>query len=116
MAKLKLVKKVDAVTGGSELELSVTKKLGPVNTFAEVGSSGPDDRSFSDSELTPGPAMMPINPNNTYSIAWAGAFVKDGSVTLRVRVLDPQGKVLVNKTFTVQGKAKEKFFRLILVP
>jgi hypothetical protein len=116
MPKLKLVKKVDAVLGGATLELSVTKKLGPVSTFAEVGSSGTDDGSFSDSQLTPGPAVMPIDAANTYSIAWAGTFVEEGSVTLRVRVLDPADTVLVNKTFVVQGKARELFFRLILVP
>jgi hypothetical protein len=116
MPKLRLVKKLEAVAGGSTLEMSVTKKLGPVATHAEVGSSGSDDGSFSDSQLTPGPAVMPINPENTYTVAWEGAFVKEGSVTLRVRVLGANENVLASKSVTVQGKAKEVFFRAILVP
>jgi len=116
MAKLKLIKKMDTVTGGSTLELSVTKKQGPVATSAEVGSSGGDDDSFTDSQLTPGPAVVQLNAANTYSVVWSGAFVKEGSATLRLKVLDAQGNVLANKTVPVKGKAKEVFFRAVLVP
>lgn len=116
MANLKLIKKMEAVTGGSTLELSVTKKLGPVATSAEVGSSGTDDKSFTDTQLTPGPAVVPLNPENTYSVVWSGAFVKEGSATLRLRVLDIQGSILASKTVLVKGKAKEVFFRAVLVP
>ncbi len=116
MASLKFIKKLDAVVGGSRLELSVTKKLGPVSTTAEVGSSGTDDRSFSDSQLTPGPATMPMDPANVYAIVWRVAFTRDGSATLKVRVVDAQGNVLTNKNITVKGKANQVQFRAIVVP
>jgi hypothetical protein len=111
---LKLIKKMDTITSASTLELSVSKKDGPVATAVEVGSTGNDDESFTDKQLTPGPASMPLDPKNSYNIVWSGAFVKKGSATLRVRVLDANGDR--TKTVTVQGKAKETFFRLVMIP
>jgi|GEM_PF-6199477 len=116
MAKLKFIKKLAVFTGGSSLELTVTKQLGPVATSADVASTGTDDAHFSDKKLTPGPAMKPLNPANSYSILWQGAFVKDGSATLTVRVLDATGKVLTTKVVSVAGQAGDVFFRIILVP
>jgi hypothetical protein len=115
-SKLKLVKKLDAVTNPSTLALSVAKNGGPVATTAEVASTGPDDQRFSDSQLTPGPAQKALDPSNSYSIVWTGAFVAAGSVTLRVQILDSQGVNHTNKAVTVQGKAGEVFFRVILIP
>jgi hypothetical protein len=114
-AKLTLTKKMKAVAGASRLEMSVTKTGGPVTTRAEVGSTGSDDQKFQDSQLTPGPAVKPLNPNNTYSILWHGAFVLAGSATLRVRVFDAQGNA-TNKQVTVQGKKGDEFFRVVLIP
>ena len=116
MPTLRFIKKVNVVIGGKSLELTVTKTLGPVDTSAEVGSTGSDDASFKDSQLTPGPAVMPLNTANTYAIVWIVAFVHDGSATLRVRVLDAQGAVLASKNVTVQGKAGQVIFRAVLVP
>lgn len=114
--KLKLIKKMAAVTAPSTLEMKVTKTGGPVSTAAEVGSTASDDASFTDSQLTPGPTTMPLNPTNSYAIAWTGAFVKAGTATLNVRVVREDGTVKETKPVRVQGKAKEKFFRLVLVP
>jgi hypothetical protein len=112
---LKLIKKMDTLTSDSTLALSVSKKDGPAATTVEVGSTGSDDKSFSDKQLTPGPASMPLDPENSYSIVWVGALVKKGSVTLKVEVTDDAGAVRT-KSVTVQGEAKEKFFRLVMIP
>jgi len=113
---LKLIKKMDAFTSPSTVELSVSKKDGPVSTAVEVGSTGSDDKSFTDKQLTPGPASMPLNPANSYNVVWSGAFVKKGSATLKVRVFDTSGALHGTKSVTVQGEAKEKFFRLVMIP
>ncbi len=112
---LKLIKKMAAVTSASTLSLSVSKKA-TVATSVEVGSTGSDDKSFTDKQLTPGPAQMPLNPANSYNIVWSGAFVTKGSVTLKVEVLDMNGAVKGKKSVTVQGQAKDKFFRLVMIP
>ncbi len=116
MPNLTTIKKLDVLTAPAKLELSVSKKGGPVNTRAEVGSSGPDDGKFTDKQLTPGPAVMPLDPKNTYAILWRGAFVKAGTATLHVVVRDPQGGVVQDKRFTVKGKAKDEFVRVVLLP
>jgi hypothetical protein len=113
---LKMIKKMAAVSSASTLELSVSKKDGPVATSVEVGSTGADDKSFTDKQLTPGPASKPLDPANSYNIVWVGAFVKKGSATLKVRVVDASGAVQGTKTITVQGEAKETFFRLLMIP
>jgi hypothetical protein len=112
---LKLIKKMDAITSASTLNLSVSKNA-TASTSVEVGSTGNDSKSFTDKQLTPGPASMPLNPANSYNIVWAGAFVTKGSVTLKVQVLDANGTVHGTKSLTVQGEAKEKFFRLVMIP
>jgi len=112
----KAIHKLEAVAGGSTLELTVTKAQGPVATMVEVGSTGNDDAHFRDSDLTPGPAVKQLDPANTYAIVWSGAFVEDGSATLRLRVLDAHGTVLVSKSVTVKGKSKEVFFRVVMLP
>jgi len=56
---LKLIKKMDAITSASTLNLSVSK-TSEVSTSVEVGSTGSDDKSFTDKQLTPGPASMPL--------------------------------------------------------
>ena len=68
-----------AIAGGSVLELTVTREAGPVATSAGVASTGSDEQHFSDSELTPGPAEKNLDPANTYSILWDGAFADQGS-------------------------------------
>jgi|KBSSwiStaDraftv2_1062776.scaffolds.fasta_scaffold17700_4 hypothetical protein len=73
------------------LELSVMKKGGPVSTSVEVGSSGDDDRMFSDQQLTSGTAKMPLLPGNTYTVVWQGAFVKPGTAVLHVEGNTSQG-------------------------
>ena len=111
---LKLIKKMDAITSASTLNLSVSK-TSEVSTSVEVGSTGSDDKSFTDKQLTPGPASMPLKSENSYNIVWSGAFVKKGSVTLKVQVVDANGAVRT-KSVTVQGEAKDKFFRLVMIP
>lgn len=113
---LKLIKKMDTFTGPSTLELSVSKKDGPVATAVEVGSTGNDDRSFTDKQLTPGPASMPLDPANSYNVVWSGAFVKKGSATLRLQVFDASGALQGTRSVTVRGEAKDKFFRLVMIP
>jgi hypothetical protein len=80
-----------AAPPSGSLELSVTKNGGPVATSVEVGSSGTDDRTFSDKELTPGPAKMPLISGNTYTVVWQGAFVKPGTAVLHVKGSTSQG-------------------------
>lgn len=112
----KLIKKLDTITSSSTLQLSVTKKDGPVSTAVEVGSTGSDDQSFTDKQLTPGPASKPLDGGNSYSIVWTGAFVKDGSTTLKVQVFEANGDLHGGKTVTVSGKAGDVFFRLVMIP
>lgn len=114
--KLKMIKKMSSISSASTLELRVAKTGGPVATAAEVGSTGADDRSFTDGQLTPGPATMPLNPANSYAIAWTGAFVKAGTATLTVRVLRSDGTQKEKKPVRVVGKKGDVFFRLVLVP
>lgn len=116
MATLKLIRKMDTITSTSTLVLSVSKKDGPVATTAEVGSTGSDDMRFTDTQLTPGPAQMPLNGNNSYSVVWSGAFVKAGSVTLKVQVLKADGSVHSAKNVTVKGEKGDVFFRLVMIP
>jgi hypothetical protein len=112
----KLIKKMAAITSASRLELSVSKKA-TVATTVEVGSTGSDDKKFTDKQLTPGPTTpMPLNPTNSYNIVWSGAFVTKGSVTLKVQVLDTGGAVKGKKSVTVNGEAKDEFFRLVMIP
>lgn len=115
VSKHNLIQKLGAVAANSTLELTVTKKLGPVATSAGVASTGSDDQHFSDTDLTPGPAVMALDPNNTYSVLWDGAFADAGSATLRVRVLDAAGSELMNQVVPVRGERGDVFFRLILV-
>ena len=68
------IQKLKGITAGGTLSLSVSKSGGPVVTRAFVGSTGTDDRSFEDSQLTPGPARMPLQEDNSYSVVWLGAF------------------------------------------
>jgi hypothetical protein len=88
------------------LSISVTKQGGPVATSAEVTSTGSDDESFSDSQLTPGPALKPLDPANSYTIVWTGAFAGTGSATL----------IVENESVTVEGNAGDEFFRIVMVP
>lgn len=113
---LKLIKKMETFTSPSTLELSVSKKDGPVATAVEIGSTGSDDRSFTDKQLTPGPVSMPLDPANSYNVVWSGAFVKKGTATLKVRVFDASGTLHGTKSVPIQGEAKEKFFRLVMIP
>ena len=109
------IHKLNVVTDGGTLELAVTKSGGPVVTRAVVGSTGDDDRDFSDSELTQGTASMPLQPANTYSIVWTGAFVGAGRAVRRVRATTPQGGQFQTEV-TVDGNAGDSFFRVVLVP
>jgi len=111
----KLTKKMAAHPNAETLELTVSKTGGPVATAAEVTVAGGGTKSFSDQQLTPGPASMPIDSTRAYNIVWSGAFVKKGSATLKVRLLDAGGSVLKTKSTPVSGEAKEKFFRLIVL-
>jgi hypothetical protein len=81
----------------------------------EVTSTGTDDKTFFDAELTPGPAVMDLDPANTSTLVWAGAFADDGSTSLHVRVLDG-GSVIDDETVDVDGKQGDVFFRLVLLP
>jgi hypothetical protein len=112
---LKLIKKMAAITGASTLSLSVSKKA-TVATTVEVGSTGTDDKTFTDKQLTPGPAQMPLNAANSYNIVWSGAFVTKGSATLKVQVSNASGAVKGTKSVTVQGEAGDTFFRLVMIP
>jgi hypothetical protein len=111
MAKKKIFNKMKAINANTTLDLTVTKAGGPVVTAVEVGSTGNDDQSFSDNQLTPGPARKQLNGNNSYSVVWTGAFVTKGSATLQV---DVGGTNL--KTVTVKGEAGDTFFRIVIIP
>jgi hypothetical protein len=108
--------KLTALTGAPRLELTVSKTGGPISTSVEVTSTGTDDRTFFDADLTPGPAVMDLDSSNTYTVVWSGAFADDGSTDLHVRVLDAGGGVTEDETFTVDGKQGDVFFRLVLLP
>ena len=110
------IHKLKAITAGGTLSLSVTKTGGPVMTRAFVGSTGTDDRNFDDTQLTPGPATMPLRPNNSYSIVWMGAFIAPGSATLEVVVDHADGRPQSTKTVKVNGKAGDSFMRVVMVP
>lgn len=111
-----LTAKLTALAGAPRLELTVAKTNGPIATSVEVTSTGTDDKTFFDADLTPGPATMDLNPTNTYALVWAGAFADDGSASLHVRVLDGGGGVTDDETVTVDGKQGDVFFRLVLLP
>lgn len=108
--KLKMIKKMEVIESDSTLELTVSKNGGPVSTAVEVGSTGDDDESFSDQELTPGPARKNLDSSNSYSLVWTGAFVAEGSARLRVVVGND------SKNMTVNGKAGDVFFRVVMIP
>jgi hypothetical protein len=108
--------KLNVVAEDSRLELTVSKDRGPVSTSVEVTSTGTDDRTFFDAELTPGPAEMNLDSANTYTLVWAGAFADDGTASLHVRVLDSAGSVKDDETVIVEGKQGDVFFRLVLLP
>jgi len=108
--------KLNALAGAPRLELTVSKTGGPVSTAVEVTSTGPDDKTFSDAELTPGPAVTDLDSSNTYTLVWSGAFADDGSASLHVRVLDAGGGVTDDETVTVDGQQGDVFFRLVLLP
>jgi len=109
--KGKIFQKMAAINANTTLELTVSKTGGPVVTAVEVGSTGNDDQSFSDNDLTPGPATKQLNGNNSYALVWSGAFVTQGSATLHVDV----GGTNV-KTVPVNGQAGDTFFRSVLIP
>ncbi len=116
MAFTRETAKLNALAGVPRLEVTVSKTGGPVSTSVEVTSTGPDDRTFFDADLTPGPAVMDLDSANTYTLVWSGAFADEGSVDLHVRVLDAGGDVTEDETFTVEGKQGDVFFRLVLLP
>ena len=109
MPKTKTFNKMKAIKADTTLELTVTKTGGPVVTAVEVGSTGSDDESFSDNQLTPGPARKQLNGNNTYALVWTGAFVTKGSATLHVKANN-------SKSVAVNGEAGDTFFRSVLIP
>ena len=115
MAKPKLTKTMAAFTPGATLELKVTKTGGPVATVVEVGSTGSDDERYGDAQLTPGPAIKPLQAGNTYALLWVGAFVKAGKATLRVTVVRPDG-TSATRSKPVAGKKGDVFTRLLLLP
>jgi len=108
--------KLNVLAGAPRLELTVAKDKGPVSTSVEVTSTGADDRTFFDAELTPGPVEVDLDSANTYTLVWAGAFADDGTASLHVRVLDSAGGVKDDETVTVEGKQGDVFFRLVLLP
>ena len=116
LKKKGMIRKLSAITSASILELRVTKSGGPVSTAVEVASTGSDDRGFSDRQLTPGPATMPLNPASSYTIGWTGAFMMTGTATLTVRVLHADGALKERQSVRVVGKRGEVFFRLVLMP
>lgn len=97
------------------LELSVTKNGGPVATSTEVGSSGNDDRGFTDQQLTPGPVQMPLLKGNFYTVVWQGAFVKPGSATLHVKATNAGGGVFVQKSVAAKRPPLGKTFTLVVL-
>ncbi|MFL6263142.1 MAG: hypothetical protein ACJ76Y_25885 [Thermoanaerobaculia bacterium] len=108
--------KLTALAGAPRLELTVAKTGGPVSTSVEVTSTGTDDQTFFDAALTPGPAVTDLDPANTYTLVWAGAFADDGTASLHVRVLDGGGGVTDDETLNIEGKQGDVFFRLVLLP
>lgn len=111
-----IIEKLGAVTSGGTMTLTVAKTGGPIVTRADVGSTGNDDREFTDEQLTPGPATMPLDPDNAYSIVWSGGFVGDGSARLDVVVDHGQGGPPSTVSRTQPGRSGDVFFRVVLVP
>jgi hypothetical protein len=97
------------------LELSVTKTGGPVATFVEVGSSGSDDQVFTDHQLDPGPAQMPLLRGNFYTVVWRGAFVAPGTATLHVLATRANGTVLVQKDVPVSHPPNNSPFTIVVL-
>ncbi len=111
-----LTAKLSALAGAPRLELTVAKTNGPISTSVEVTSTSTDDKTLFDADLTPGPVVTDLDPANTYTLVWAGAFADDGSASLHVRILDAAGGVTDDETVTVDGKQGDVFFRLVLLP
>jgi hypothetical protein len=97
------------------LQLKVTKTGGPVGTFIEVGSTGTDGRVFDDSELTPGPARMPMLRGNSYTVVWRGAFVAAGTATLHVLATRADNTVLVQKDVDVEHPPTNSPFTIVVL-
>jgi hypothetical protein len=109
--KGKMFHKTAAIQADTTLTMTVSKTGGPVVTAVEVGSTGSDDESFSDQQLTPGPAQKALDGNNSYSLVWTGAFVTKGSATLQVNV----GGTSLNPV-AVNGEGGDTFFRIVIIP
>jgi hypothetical protein len=111
------IHKLKTKTAGGTLSLEVVKsKATAVVTSAHVGSTGTDDKSFDDKQLTSGTASMPLNANNSYSVVWMGAFLANGSAELQVVVKHADGRPPSKKQIKVNGKLGDKFWRLVIVP
>lgn len=113
--KLKSVKKL-TLADKNQLEVSVSKTGGPVITMVEVASTGPDDSRFKDAELTPGPAIRTLDPDEVYVLVWTGSFVKAGTATLKARVTAADGSVKSVTPLKVEGKKGDTFMRVVLLP
>ncbi len=107
------IRRMAVIASASTLDLSVSKTGGPMSTHARVVSTGTDSRSFEDSQLTPGPATMPLDGANSYTVVWTIAFVEAGSATLDA---DVSGANPSHDSVTVDGDAGDIKKRFVVIP
>jgi hypothetical protein len=115
---LKLIQKtksLKSLKAKATLEANVTKTGGPLNSRLEVASKK-HGVSFSDSQLTPGPATTTLDPAHSYTLVWLVAFASQGTATLRVRIVRANGNVVGTVIKKVTGKAGDEVARVILIP
>lgn len=113
---LKSIKKMQLVTEAAVLEVTVVKEGGPLGSRVEVGSTGTDDSTFLDSQLTPGPVAKQLNPAHSYALLWTAAFVRKGAATLTAKITTASGTVQKIKTKKINGVAGDIVSRVVLIP